>query len=87
MYRSRCEIPGCNECNIRELVLIPTYDTPEADILRKVKAGDTRLKYMKDMGYSEKFGIVVVCKECFKVIRNEIRNVCPVVNRLILQLL
>ena len=71
-YGLSCEMNICNECNIRELVLIPTYDTPKADILRSVKAGDKRLRYLRKVGYSEKFGIVIVCKNCFKVIRNNI---------------
>lgn len=73
-YGLSCEMHLCNECNIRELELIPTYNTPEADALRKVKAGDKRLRYLKKVGYSEEFGIVVVCKNCRKVISHAISS-------------
>lgn len=70
-YSLHCEMPGCNECNIRELVMIPGYGTPEAEALRKVKAGDKRLRYLKKMGYSKEFGIIVLCKKCRKEFRSK----------------
>jgi hypothetical protein len=73
-YGFSCEMNMCNECNIKELELITTYNTPEAETLRKVKAGDKRLRYLRKVGYSEEFGIVVVCKNCRKVISHAISS-------------
>lgn len=71
-YSLHCEIPGCSECNIRELMLISTYDTSEARMFRKVKAGSPRLKYLKEIGHTKEIGAVVVCKACYETIRHAI---------------